>query len=83
MELTPEQIELVELAKHVPAANILKAKQALGQLVDPVWRDLHSLPYDDEPVTDDDITALREGDVAYEKGELTPHEDVLREFGLK
>ena len=83
MELTPEQRELLELALHVPEDHIPQAKEALRELADPFWLALKSAPYDDEPVTDDDVAALREAQATYERGELIAHDDILREFGLK
>lgn len=82
--MTPEQQELVDLAMKVPAEEIPTAKHLLeGLLEDPFSAALRSTDYDDEPVTEDDIASLREAEAAYEKGELAPHDDILREFGLK
>jgi hypothetical protein len=80
MELTPEQKELVEMAMRVPAKEISTAKQLLeGLLEDPFSAALRSTDYDDEPVTEDDIAALREARAAYQRGETIPHEEILRE----
>lgn len=84
MELTPERQELVDLAMRVPAEEIAAAKHLLeGLLEDPFSAALRSTDYDDEPVTEDDIAALREAREAYKRGETTPHEEILREFGLE
>ncbi len=83
VELSAQQQELVELAKLVPAEEIPAAKRALESLLDPFSRAMLSTDYDDEPVTEDDVAALAEAEAAYERGELTPHEDILREFGLR
>jgi hypothetical protein len=82
MELTPEQKELVELAMHVPEDHIPKAKQVLQQLADPFWLALKSAPYDDEPATPDEISAIAEAKAEFARDETIPHEQILSEFGI-
>ncbi|MGA3186371.1 MAG: hypothetical protein ABSF22_04610 [Bryobacteraceae bacterium] len=84
MELTPEQQQLVELATRVPLSDIRTARRVLEALiVDPLWLALESAPYDDEAVTPEDETALAEAEVAFSQGKITPHEEILREFGIE
>jgi len=84
VELTLEQQQLVELAARVPPASIPAAKRALKALIeDPLWVALESAPYDDEAVTPDDEAALAEAEAEFQRGEMTPHEEILREFGIK
>jgi hypothetical protein len=84
VELTPEQQQLVELATRVPAADIRTAKRVLEALiVDPFWLALESAPYDDEELTPEDEAALAESEAAFSRGETTPHEEILREFGIE
>lgn len=84
MELTPEQEQLIELATRVPTADIPTAKRLLEALiVDPLWLALESAPYDDEELTPEDEAALAEGEAAFSRGETTPHEEILREFGIE
>jgi hypothetical protein len=40
-------------------------------------------PYDDEEVTPEDEAALLEAEAAFHRGQTTPHEDILREFGIE
>ncbi len=84
MELTPEQKQLVELATRVPVADIRTAKRVLEALiVDPFWLALESAPYDNEEVTKEDEAALAKADAEFARGETTPHEEILREFGIE
>lgn len=84
MELSPEQQQLVNLATRVPVADIPTAKRVLEALIgDQFWRALESAPYDDEVATAEDEAALIEAEAEFRRGEITPHEEILREFGLK
>lgn len=84
MELTAEQQQLVDLATRVPASDIPTAKRVLEALIgDPFWRALQSAPYDDEPVTPEDEAALAEAEAEFARGEISPHEEILREFKVK
>jgi hypothetical protein len=84
VELTTEQQQLVELAIRVPAAEIRTAKRMLEALiVDPFWLALESAPFDDEELTAEDEAALAESEAAFSRGETTPHEEILREFGIE
>jgi hypothetical protein len=84
VELTLEQQELVELAKRVPPADVAAAKRALEAIVDPFWLAMENLPYDDEgELTLEVIASLEEAKAEFARGECTPHEEILREFGLK
>jgi hypothetical protein len=84
VELTTEQKQLVELATRVPAADIPTAKRVLEALiVDPIWLAMESAPFDDEEVTDADVAALAEAETVFSRGETTPHEEILREFGIE
>jgi len=44
---------------------------------DPLLRALAAAPVDDEPVTEDDLAAIREADEALARGDEVPHEAVL------
>jgi hypothetical protein len=84
VELTTEQQQLVELAIRVPPAEIRTAKRMLEALiVDPFWLALESAPFDDEELTAEDEAALAESEAAFSRGETTPHEEILREFGIE
>ena|SRR5258708_939707 len=48
--------------------------------LDPVERSLFTAPYDDEPLTAEDLAAIRAGDEAIRRGETIPMDEVLKEF---
>ncbi len=72
--------ELHALVDHVPASDLPTARKILRALADPVWRSILDAPLDDEPDTEEERA---EADAARgEPGPGTPHEEVLREFGV-
>jgi len=75
-----ERRELHSLVDHIPASDLPAARKILRALADPVWQSVVTAPLDDEPETDQEraeVEAARN-----EKKSGTPHEEVLREFGL-
>jgi hypothetical protein len=84
VELTPEQQQLVELAARVPAADIPTARRLLqGLIVDPLWLSMRAAPLDDEELTPEAIASIQEAEASIARGEGVPHEEIMREFGLK
>ena len=51
-------------------------------MTDPVARSLSTTPFEDEPITPEESAALDAVHAAIQRGEGTPHEEILREFGL-
>ena len=78
-DIDPIRRELHELLDHVPPSNVPKARRFLRSLVDPVSLSLLSAP-EDEPETDAEREAVESARA--ETGPGTPHEELLREFGL-
>ena len=76
----PIRRELHILLDHIPSSDVTVARRFLRSLVDPVALSLLTAPQDDEPETDEERAAVEAA--RKEKGPGTPHEDVLREFGL-
>ena len=84
MDLTFEQQQLVELALRVPTDDIAAARRMLqGLVADPMWLSLQTAPFDDEELTPETIASLLEAEASIARGEGIPHEEILREFGLK
>jgi hypothetical protein len=72
--------ELHVLVDHIPASDLPAARKILRALADPVWQSILDAPLDDEPETEEeraDVDAARR-----ETGAGTPHQEVLREFGV-
>jgi hypothetical protein len=72
--------ELHELLDHIPASDIPTARKFLQALADPVWRAIMAAPEDDEGECRHEQAAAEAARSEQTPG--TPHEDVLREFGL-
>lgn len=74
----------MELAARVPEADIAAARRILQALiVDPSWLSLQAAPFDDEELTPEAIESLEEAQASFARGETTPHEEIMREFGFK
>lgn len=54
----------------------------LEAMLDPVSAALANAPMDDEPVSAEEARDIADAHAAYGRGEVTPHEEVLAEFGV-
>jgi len=79
--------ELHQLVDRLPEAEAQAARRFLQYLCDlgedPVARTLREAPFDDEPLTAEEEEALEQARQEAERGQLTPHEEVLRELGYE
>lgn len=57
--------------------------QLLEVMVDPVARSLANAPVEPEPISAEEAAALDAAHASIQRGEGIPHEDILREFGLR
>jgi hypothetical protein len=57
--------------------------QLLEVMVDPIARSLANAPVEDEPISAEEAAALDAAHASIRRGEGTPHEEILREFGLR
>jgi len=84
MSLTAERQQLLELASRVPEEQVPTAKRMLEALiVDPLWLALATAPIDDEELAPEVVASIEEARASMARGEGIPHEEILREFGLK
>ena len=72
MATTREQLH--EMIDALPAEQFDAARHALWEL---------SIPEDDEPVTDDDLEAIRLGREEYARGEFVTNDELKRRLGLR
>jgi len=72
--------ELHRILDHIPESDVATARKFLRSLVDPVELSLLNAPADDEPESEEEREAVEPA--RREPGRGTPHEEVLREFGL-
>ncbi len=71
-----------QLIERLDAGQIAAVVHLLEVMADPVARSLASAPVETEPVSEEEATALDDAHAAIQRGEGTPHEEILREFGL-
>lgn len=72
--------ELHRMLDHIPESDVATAYKFLQSLLNPVERSLLRAPIDDEPEPEEERKAVKLA--RREPGQGTPHEEVLREFGL-
>jgi len=58
-------------------------RNLLEVMVEPLSRSLALAPVDDEEITPETAAALDRARASLDRGEGIPHDDILREFGLK
>ena len=78
--------QIKDLIDGMPPEELLVIKrfiQYVRDMEDPFLRNMAEAPWDDEPLTDEDIAALEEGKEDIKAGRLISHEEIMREFGLR
>ena len=78
----PKQ-EAHELIERLSTGQVIAAVGLFKAMLDPVSIALANAPYDDEPVSDEEARDIAAARASAARGEGIPHEEVLREFGLK
>ncbi len=72
------------LIDRIPEEELPAAKRFLEYLAtSPAYRAALSAPSDDEPVTEADAAAIARSRDEVCAGNVIPHDEVLREFGLR
>lgn len=69
------------LVDELPELELQAARrylEYLRQTADPLRRALEVAPADDEPLTDDDLAAIRQGRADRSKGETASHDAIKR-----
>ena len=77
--------EIKDLIDGLPDLELHAVKrfiQYIRDMNDPVFRILAEAPWDDEPVSQEDLRAIAEANKDIAAGRVTSHEDLMREFGL-
>ena len=73
-----------ELIEHLDAGQL----DAVGRLLEVMTetsaleRSLAGAPVEEEETTDDTAAAIDRSRAAFTRGEVVPHADILREFGM-
>jgi predicted transcriptional regulator len=79
MSTTRERLH--EMLDALPDELLADAEDAITALSEPPYRPLSEAPDDDEPVTDEDRDAIREGRAAYARGEFVTDDELKRRLG--
>jgi len=84
MDSTAEKQHAHELIERLEPEETRVAVRFLEfMLLDPVARSLATAPIEDEEITPETAAALGRARASLARGEGIPHEEILREFGLK
>jgi len=71
-----------ELIDRMAPGQVSVAVQLFEIMLDPVSRAIVNAPYDDEPVTAEEVQSLTEADEWLKHNHAIPHEQVLAELGI-
>ena len=77
--------QIKELIDGMPPDELLVIKrfiQYVRDMEDPFLRNLAEAPWDDEPLSDEDVAALAEAKADIKAGRLIPAEEVYRELNI-
>jgi hypothetical protein len=78
MAMTRQQLH--ELLDDVPDDRLADVEAAIVDAAAP-YRPIEEAPEDDEPVTAEDLQAIREGREAYARGEYITDDELKRRMG--
>jgi hypothetical protein len=81
--LAPDKQHAHQLLEQLDPSQLAAVVQLLEVMTDPLARSLSNAAVDDEPVSAEEAAALDEAHASITRGEGIPHEEILREFGLK
>jgi hypothetical protein len=81
MAIDPRQ-QAHELIDGMASGQLAVAVGLLRDIVDPDAQRLASIPYEDEPISEEEERGAAAARASFVLGEGIPHEEVLREFGL-
>lgn len=70
------------LLDALPDEKVAAVHSLLEVMIEPLSRSLAQAPAEEEELTDDTAAALDRARASLARGESTPHDEVLREFGL-
>lgn len=81
--LDQERQQAHALLDMLPAEKLNAVRSLLEVMVEPLARSLAMAPVEDEEITPETAAALERARASLRRGEGIPHEEILREFGLK
>jgi len=81
--LNQERQQAHALLDMLPPEKLNAVRSLLEVMVEPLARSLAMAPVEDEEITPETGAALERSRASLRRGEGIPHEENLREFGLK
>lgn len=81
--LNQERQQAHALLDLLPAAKLNAVRSLLEVMVEPLARSLAMAPVEKEEIAPETAAALDRARASLARGEGIPHEEILREFGLK
>ncbi len=81
--LDQDRMEAHALIDALPAEKLSAVKSLLEVMVEPLARSLALAQVEEEELSPDTAAALERARGSLAGGEGVPHDDILREFGLK
>ncbi len=81
-DVTRERQQAHALLDMLPQEKLTAVRSLLEVMVEPLSRSLASAPMEEEEVTAETAAAMERARASLARGEGTPHQEVLREFGL-
>jgi hypothetical protein len=82
-DLTRERRQAHALLDLLPPEKLNAVRSLLEVMVEPLSRSLALASVEDEQITPETAAAIERARASLAHGEGIPHEDILREFGLK
>ena len=81
LDLAQQRLEAHLLVDALPQEKLQVLRSTLDTLVEPLSASLAAAPFEEEELTAETIAAIQQGDLDYEQGRTTSHDEMLREFG--
>jgi hypothetical protein len=81
--LDQERQQAHALLDMLPAEKLNAVRNLLEVMMEPLARSLALAPEEEEELTPETAAALDGARASIDRGEGVPHEEILREFGLK
>jgi hypothetical protein len=80
--VSQEREQAHALLDMLPAEKLSAVRSLLVVMVEPLSRSLATAPVEEEEVTAETAAVLDRARASLARGEVIPHEDIRREFGL-
>ena len=80
---TQERQQAHALLDRLSDEQLDAVRNLLEVIIEPLSRSLALAPVDDDEITPETAAALDRARASLDRGEGIPHDDILREFGLK